>query len=88
VQVIYNVLEPGGFWVNCGPLLYHWAQEVDAGDAAELSLELPLDTVMEAAQQIGFRVVRTAETTARYLADSHSLYQTSYTCACWVLQKP
>lgn len=24
MQVIYNVLRPGGVWINLGPLLYHW----------------------------------------------------------------
>jgi carnosine N-methyltransferase len=87
MQVIHNVLKPGGFWVNCGPLLYHWAQEEGTAEPADLSLELPLDTVLAVAQAVGFKLIQNTETTARYLADTRSLYQTSYTCACWVLQK-
>lgn len=24
VELIYKILKPGGYWINLGPLLYHW----------------------------------------------------------------
>ena len=24
VETIYRILKPGGYWINLGPLLYHW----------------------------------------------------------------
>lgn len=29
LQVIYDLLKPGGYWINQGPLLYHWLEDVD-----------------------------------------------------------
>jgi hypothetical protein len=26
VQVLSYIIKPGGYWVNLGPLLYHWAE--------------------------------------------------------------
>lgn len=27
VELIYKILKPGGYWINLGPLLYHWQVE-------------------------------------------------------------
>ena len=24
IELIYSILKPGGYWINLGPLLYHW----------------------------------------------------------------
>ena len=24
IELIHRILKPGGFWINLGPLLYHW----------------------------------------------------------------
>ena len=24
VELIHKILKPGGYWINLGPLLYHW----------------------------------------------------------------
>jgi carnosine N-methyltransferase len=32
LETIYQMLKPGGVWVNLGPLLYHWVADVDANE--------------------------------------------------------
>lgn len=49
IEVIYNILKPGGVWINFGPLLYHYAEM-----KGELSLELTLDQVLRVVKEIGF----------------------------------
>jgi hypothetical protein len=29
IETIYRALKPGGLWVNMGPLLYHWVEDLD-----------------------------------------------------------
>lgn len=29
LETIYRLLKPGGFWLNLGPLLYHWVADLD-----------------------------------------------------------
>ena len=36
VTTIHRLLRPGGVWINLGPLLYHWASHVGAGDGEAL----------------------------------------------------
>eukprot|EP00403_Amphidinium_massartii_P009435 CAMPEP_0178416212 /NCGR_PEP_ID=MMETSP0689_2-20121128/23948_1 /TAXON_ID=160604 /ORGANISM="Amphidinium massartii, Strain CS-259" /LENGTH=339 /DNA_ID=CAMNT_0020037551 /DNA_START=35 /DNA_END=1050 /DNA_ORIENTATION=- len=40
IRTIANLIRPGGFWVNMGPLLYHYADV-----AAEISIELSWEEV-------------------------------------------
>jgi uncharacterized phage protein gp47/JayE len=71
-----------------GPLLYHWVQDSPSGARpTELSIELPLADVKSLANQMGFEVLEESEGDAAYLADCQALYQTSYTCARWVMRK-
>lgn len=36
VETIHRILKPGGYWINLGPLLYHW--QVGEGRGVERSL--------------------------------------------------
>lgn len=49
LEVIWHCLRPGGYFVNLGPLLYHWAD----APGEELSVELSLEEVKAAAAQVG-----------------------------------
>lgn len=42
-------MKKGGFWINYGPLLYHFD-----GHPSEVSVELPLDEIIRIAKLIGF----------------------------------
>lgn len=82
------MLPQGGIWINLGPLLYHWAQDNPSGARpTELSVEVPLEGVKSLAIQMGFEMLEESEGNASYLADCQALYQTSYTCARWVMRR-
>ncbi|CAD6914044.1 unnamed protein product [Tilletia controversa] len=51
LEVINSVLELGGYWVNAGPLLWHF--ENGPGD---LSIELTLEETMDLVRKMGFEV--------------------------------
>ena len=38
IETIYDILQPGGIWVNFGPLLYHYA-DMEGECSIELSWE-------------------------------------------------
>ena len=37
IETIYNILAPGGIWINHGPLLYHWMSSETAVDVSTTS---------------------------------------------------
>ena len=43
-------LQPGGYWVNLGPLLYHWAESW-APQGEQMSIELSLEDVLSVCRQ-------------------------------------
>ncbi|AAZ10926.1 N2227-like protein, putative [Trypanosoma equiperdum] len=84
IKILYNLLVPGGIWVNCGPLLYHFA-----GNAEGDSIELSLSEVLTVAMRFGFVVRRDPiliDTT--YTNNYRSMKQLLYRCAFFVLQRP
>ena len=52
IERIFYVLKPGGFFVNLGPLLYHFF-----GMAKEKSIELSLEEVIEVIKRVGFIIL-------------------------------
>uniref|UniRef100_A0A4W5LAV1 carnosine N-methyltransferase n=1 Tax=Hucho hucho TaxID=62062 RepID=A0A4W5LAV1_9TELE len=51
VETIWNILKPGGVWINLGPLLYHFENM-----ANELSIELSYEDVRVAILKHGFHL--------------------------------
>jgi len=49
VEVIYNILKPGGWWFNLGPLLYHYADMM-----FEQSIELSQDELIHVVKKSWF----------------------------------
>lgn len=49
LECFYRILQPGGYWINNGPLLYHFE-----GSAGEMSIELSSEEIKSAAENIGF----------------------------------
>lgn len=84
LEIIYHLLVPGGFWVNVGPLLYHFADS-----AEDMSIELSLGEVLTVAQRIGF-VLHCPPTfiDTTYTNNQRSMKQLVYRCAFFVLQRP
>jgi carnosine N-methyltransferase len=50
IEKIWEIMKPGGYWINFGPLLYHFS------DAAnEKSIELNYDQIREVMTRVGFK---------------------------------
>ncbi|KAF8473594.1 N2227-like protein-domain-containing protein [Kalaharituber pfeilii] len=67
VEAIYNLLAPGGVWINLGPLLWHWEGRDPPGDADGEAggigeegggVELSAEEVVRVVEAVGFRVVK------------------------------
>jgi hypothetical protein len=84
---IYALLRPGGSWINLGPLL--WT------GGAQAKVELSLEEVLLAAENIGFVFQNEAQgTSARrtveceYTSDSNAMMRMIYKAEFWVARKP
>ncbi|XP_044746630.1 carnosine N-methyltransferase [Coccinella septempunctata] len=51
VETIYNILKPGGVWVNLGPLLYHYS-----GLKNEKSIEPSFEVLCDIISSVGFEM--------------------------------
>ncbi|EFJ40541.1 hypothetical protein VOLCADRAFT_69374 [Volvox carteri f. nagariensis] len=87
LEVISHTLAPGGSWINLGPLLYHWADAHTYLPTPELSVELSLEDIREAARAMGFRLVREENLDVPYMADYRSMYKTVYQAVFWTMVK-
>ncbi|MEW5317360.1 MAG: hypothetical protein WDW38_008663 [Sanguina aurantia] len=85
LEVIHHCLKPGGYWVNLGPLLWHWADFPVQAD--ELSVELSLEELRRVASQMGFTMLREESVEARYIADQRSMFKTTYQASFWTMVK-
>ncbi|KAJ7099306.1 N2227-like protein-domain-containing protein [Mycena belliarum] len=86
LEHIYHLLRPGGTWINLGPLL--WTS------GAQAKLELSLEEVLHAAEEIGFIIdtqedgqqSRTVE--CEYTGDAQAMMRWVYRAEFWVAHKP
>ena len=82
MDAIWRVLKPGGFWINLGPLLYHYA------NSSQPSLELTLDQVLHAARAIGFELLEQRPVSCMYTRKRSSMMNVLYDAQFWVARKP
>lgn len=84
IETIYNILKPGGYWVNLGPLLYHFADQ-----PGEASIEPSFEEVKAIAEGLGFElsVEDTALHTA-YTQNVQSMLRYEYRSVFFVARKP
>ncbi|KAK3930197.1 Carnosine N-methyltransferase [Frankliniella fusca] len=84
IETIYNILKPGGVWVNLGPLLYHFADIPN-----ENSIEPSYEVVREVIEKIGF-VIEKEETNVptTYSLNQESMLQYEYKSVFFVCRKP
>ncbi|KAI9227849.1 MAG: N2227-like protein-domain-containing protein [Piptocephalis tieghemiana] len=83
LQTIWNLLTPGGLWVNIGPLLWHFE-----GSLTDRSIEPTLVDVKEAARSIGFIIEEERDMEGKYASNSRSMLQYAYNCAFWCARRP
>mmetsp|Transcript_13828 Transcript_13828/g.39154 ORF Transcript_13828/g.39154 Transcript_13828/m.39154 type:complete len:146 (+) Transcript_13828:204-641(+) len=87
LEIISRILKPGGYWINLGPLLYHWADSHTYLSDEELSIEISLEDVKSVATACGLKLLREEFVMASYTSNHRSMYQTSYDCAFWTMVK-
>ena len=92
LEVMHTALCTGGIWVNIGPLLYHFADEVQQGgsqsETPKITIELSLSEVLAVANRVGFELLgqpRFVDTT--YAANQRSMKQLVYRCAFFAMRK-
>ncbi|XP_064645722.1 carnosine N-methyltransferase-like [Lineus longissimus] len=84
IEKIYEILQPGGYWINLGPLLYHFADMPN-----ESSIELSYEDVKSVVQKTGF-VIEKEEKNIKcsYTQNPASMLKYVYECVYFVARKP
>jgi carnosine N-methyltransferase len=75
IQTIYALLQPGGLWVNLGPLLYHYEDM-----PSEQSIELSFDEIIQVIRITGFDIIRHEERVCTYTRNPKSMMHLVYNC--------
>ncbi|XP_072019814.1 carnosine N-methyltransferase-like [Amphiura filiformis] len=84
IENIYKILKPGGYWINLGPLLYHFDNL-----PKEMSIELGYDVVRRVITDMGFEFLREEPSVpSTYIQDRCSMLRYEYDCVFFVCQKP
>jgi len=74
LRTIHRILIPGGIWINCGPLLWHFENSED------ISIEVSLEEVKNLAREIGFVIkVRGLVHSGRFLSEDSARILTAGT---------
>ncbi|CAG9460026.1 unnamed protein product [Pedinophyceae sp. YPF-701] len=88
MEVIRHCLRDGGYWVNVGPLLYHWADSgTPAPSGSDLSLELSLEEVLNVAKKLGFSELRRSSHQCRFNDNPRSMQHTVYDVSFFTMAK-
>ncbi|XP_026996495.1 carnosine N-methyltransferase isoform X2 [Tachysurus fulvidraco] len=84
IETIWNILKPGGVWINLGPLLYHFENM-----ANELSIELSYEEIKEVMLKCGFQLEMERESVlTTYTENERSMLKYLYDCVFFVARKP
>lgn len=84
LQAIFNILKPGGMWVNLGPLLYHYAEQ--EGDQ---SIEPSYEHLIEMVRKVGFEVKEeTLDVKTTYTQNPASMLKYEYNSVFFIANKP
>ncbi|XP_078576459.1 carnosine N-methyltransferase-like [Branchiostoma floridae x Branchiostoma japonicum] len=84
VETIHNILKPGGYWINLGPLLYHFADMVN-----EASIELSYEDLRSVILEFGFEILKEdTKKPTMYIQNTKSMLQYEYDCVYFVARKP
>lgn len=73
LELFARIVRPGGVWINCGPLLWHFADT-----PGELSLELTWEELRPLVAAHGFRIVEERSVDCPYAANPRSLLSCTY----------
>lgn len=99
LEAIAGLLEPGGCWINFGPLLWHYEDvqqgednDVETGDNDDedrtRGLELTLEELLELIPKYGFAIEKhESSIPCTYTMDEASMGGFVYKCEFWVARK-
>jgi len=83
IRTIAYILKPGGYWLNFGPLLYHYSDMV-----GEVSVELCWEEIRAAMPHFGLRLLKEALfQPSSYTSDERSMLRQQYFCVSCTVQK-
>jgi len=82
IRLIFDILKPGGIWINFGPLLYHY-REASSMETIEFSYE-ELRRIIIA---IGFQLENERSIPSIYTNNTKSMLHYVYHCAFFVARK-
>ncbi|XP_076855168.1 carnosine N-methyltransferase [Brachyhypopomus gauderio] len=83
IETIWNILKPGGVWINLGPLLYHFENM-----ANELSIELSYEEIKDAILKCGFQLeIERESVLTTYTENDRSMLRYLYDCVFFVARK-
>lgn len=83
LETIYKILKPGGYWINLGPLLYHFSDIEN-----EISIELPYEEILEIGKKLGLEILMDEKKLqTSYTQNALSMLQYQYNCAYTVFRK-
>ncbi|XP_053674437.1 carnosine N-methyltransferase [Anopheles nili] len=84
IEVIKQILKPGGIWVNLGPLLYHFSDVPQEG-----SIEPTYEDLLEIIRSLGFIILKNeTDIVTTYSQNPNSMHQSHYNSIYLVCQKP
>ena len=75
IETIYNILKIGGLWINFGPLLYHYTDNIN-----EVSIELSWNEIKNIIIGFGFEFTKEENIQTTYSADKDSMTHRIYKC--------
>ncbi|TRY81920.1 hypothetical protein DNTS_013384 [Danionella cerebrum] len=84
IETIWNILKPGGVWINLGPLLFHYENM-----ANELSIELSYEEIKTVILKYGFIVEMERESVpSTYTENDRSMLKYLYDSVFFTARKP
>jgi len=82
VEIIHQILKPGGIWLNLGPLLYHYSDMLH-----EQSIELSQDELIDIVNKVGFTVEKYSWHNTLYAGNPLSMMHVTYKAAFFAAKK-
>lgn len=82
IETIAIALKDEGYWINFGPLLYHFAEM-----PGEFSIELSYDELRSVIIEYGFEIIEEKLQNCTYSSNQKSMFQMSYKCVFFVAKK-
>ncbi|GMF32299.1 unnamed protein product [Phytophthora fragariaefolia] len=82
IAAFERLLKPGGYWINLGPLLYHWQDGGgDNDERYEQSVELSYEEIKHIMGTYNFRIQKESQRECLYTNNVKSMMKTVFNCA-------